>query len=314
MKKAFLLDLLTILVGCSLMAAGLDIFVIPNSISPGGVSGLSAALVQLLPLSVGTLSLLINIPLLIAAWKVLGLPRVIRTLAATILLSLFLDVFPLFLPVYSDNILLAACLGGAFCGAGMGILFLRGISTGGTDLLSILLLRAMPNLPVGSLLMFADATVVLIAVLVFRDIEVALYSIVQIFVASKVIDSIMNGVNYAKVVYSITEHGEEVAEAICAGTDRGVTLLPARGGYTGREKSVVITVTRQNMLAPNAFFDQTGRPGFFFFCRYGCRGPWGRLPPLSRRPFRQQGAVNSPFVPSNVRRSFASLAKDLFFF
>lgn len=78
MKKAFLLDLLTILVGCSLMAAGLDIFVIPNSISPGGVSGLSAALVQLLPLSVGTLSLLINIPLLIAAWKVLGLPRVIR--------------------------------------------------------------------------------------------------------------------------------------------------------------------------------------------------------------------------------------------
>ena len=266
MKKAFLTDLLAIIAGCSLLAAGLDVFVIPNSISPGGVSGLSAALAALWPiLSVGTLAFLINIPLLVAAWRVLGLRRTLRTLISTVLLSLLIDLFPHILPVYSGNTLLAAGLGGVFCGAGLGLLFLRGISTGGTDLLSILLLRAMPNLPVGTLLMLIDATVVLIAVLVFRDIEVALYSIVELFVTTKVIDSIMDGMNYGKVIYCITEHGDAVSAALCEKTERGVTLLPALGGYTGREKSVVVTVTRQNMLAQTLSLIKQADPSSFSF-------------------------------------------------
>ena len=247
--KHLITDLLFIFLGCGLLAVGLDMFIIPNHISPGGVSGLSAAIASLIPVSVGTLSFLINLPLLIGGWRVLGFRQLSRTLVATVLLSVLIDLFAIVLPVYSGNILLASVLGGVLSGAGVGILFLRGISTGGTDLLSILLLRALPNLPIGGLMLGCDAAVVLVAVLVFRDIEVALYSIVVIFVASKVIDSIMDGANYAKVVYIITDHGEELTRLLNNEISRGVTVLPATGGYTGTEKSVLITVTRKNMLA-----------------------------------------------------------------
>lgn len=264
-KSNLLRDILYILVGCALLAVGLDIFIIPNHISPGGVSGLAAAIATLIPVSVGTLAFLINLPLLIGGWRILGFRQLSRTLAATALLSVFIDLFAIILPAYSSNILLASVLGGVFSGAGIGILFLRGISTGGTDLLSILLLRAFPNLPVGSLMLTCDAAVVVVAVLVFRDVEIALYSFVVIFVASKVIDSIMNGANYAKVIYVITEHGEEMSRVLNAETDRGVTLLPAKGGYSYRDKHVVFTVTRQNMLAQTLALIKMVDPKSFAF-------------------------------------------------
>ncbi len=266
-KNRFFTDILLSILGCSLLAVALDMFIIPNHISPGGVSGLAAALSALIPVSVGVLSFLINLPLLIAAWRILGFRQLFGTLIATVLLSLFIDLFSLFLPVYSGNILLAAVLGGVLAGAGIGLLFLRGISTGGTDLLSILLLRAFPNLPVGGLMLGCDAAVVLVAVLVFRDIEVALYSIVVIFVASKMIDSIMDGANYAKVVYIITDHGEELTRLLNNEISRGVTVLPATGGYTGTEKSVLITVTRKNMLAQTlTLIKMTDPYAFSFVC------------------------------------------------
>jgi len=264
-KNRLLTDVLYSILGSSLLAVALDMFIIPNHISPGGVSGLAAAIAALIPISVGTLSLIINLPLLIAAWRVLGFRQLSGTLIATVLLSLFIDLYAMFLPVYSGNILLASVLGGVLSGAGIGILFLRGISTGGTDLLSILLLRAMPNLPIGGLMLACDAGVVLVAVLVFHDIEVALYSVVVIFVSSKVIDSIMDGANYAKVVYIITEKGDMLTQMLNEKTDRGVTVLPGKGGYTGREKSVVITVTRQNMLAQTLALVKMADPDSFAF-------------------------------------------------
>ncbi len=265
MKKHIWTDLLAIVVGCFLLACGLDVFVIPNSISPGGVSGLAAAISELIPVSVGTLALLINAPLIIAAWRILGFSQLSRTLLATVLLSVFLDMLAVLFPVYSDNILLASVLGGVLSGVGIGLLFLRGISTGGTDLLSILMVRSMPNLPVGTLLAAIDMTVVLIAVLIYHDIEVALYSSVTIFVSSKVIDSIMDGANYAKVIYIITEHEKEITEALNTQTPRGVTILPGKGGYTGREKSVILTVTRQNLLAQTLTLIKMTDPDSFAF-------------------------------------------------
>ena len=265
MKKKLLMDALSILLGTALVAAGLDMFVIPNNISPGGVSGLAATLAHIIPLSVGTLALIINIPLLIAAWKILGFSQLSRTLVSTVMLSVFIDLFANVLPVYSENILLASGLGGVFAGAGIGILFLRGISTGGTDLFSILLLRAMPNLPIGGLLLSIDAMVVVFAVVVVGDIEIALYSFVEIYLASKVIDGIMDGANYAKVIYIITEHGREMTEMLSTKTDRGVTLLPAKGGYTGNDKSVVVTVTRQNILSQTLTLIKQTDPDAFSF-------------------------------------------------
>ena len=264
-ETEILTDAATIVVSCFLVAVGLDMFTIPNNIAPGGVSGLATAVAELVPLKVGALALLFNLPLLFAAWRVLGLKPLLKTLAATVLLSVLIDSLGPFLPVYTNNELLAAVLGGVLLGTGTGLLFLRGISTGGTDLLSILMLRPFPNLPVGYLLLCIDASVVVIAVLIFQNLEVALYSGVTIFISAKVIDGIMEGMNYAKVIYIVTERGEELTEALRTDTERGITAIPARGGYTGGNKTVLMTVTRRGALAQTIQVIKRTDPAAFLF-------------------------------------------------
>ena len=144
---------------------------------------------------------------------------------------------------------MAAFYGGILGGAGIGMLFARGISTGGTDLLALMLKKYMPNISSGTLLMAVDLSVVVFAVCVFRNIDVALYSAVTIFVMSRVIDALTQGVDYAKVVYVVTARGREVADALMGQLDRGTTIVPATGGYTGENKQLIITVTRRNVLS-----------------------------------------------------------------
>lgn len=267
MKKyrKYITDALTIILGTALTAVAFDIFVLPNNFSPGGISGLADALSEFIPLTVGTIAFCLNVPLIIAAWHILGFKALARTLCATGMLSVFLDLFALFVPAYSGNPLLAAGLGGAISGIGLGLLLLRGISTGGTDLLSILLVHAHPNMPVGTLLLLADAGVVTVAVIVFHDIEIALYSFIIIYVSAKVIDAIIDGANYAKVIYIITEKGAEMIKQINEKTDRGCTRSECYGGYTDREKTLVTTVTRQNTLAQTLSVIKEVDPSAFTF-------------------------------------------------
>jgi uncharacterized membrane-anchored protein YitT (DUF2179 family) len=247
--RAWFFDIVAIVFGSALVAAGLVLFTIPNNIAPGGVSGLATALAYVSPVTVGIWTLLLNIPLIILSWWKLGLRPLFKTVLATLLLSLLIDVFTLILPPYTNNVLLASVLGGVLSGAGMGLIFIRGATTGGTDLISLLLNRIFPNFSVGSLLLVVDATVVVFAVFVFRDIEVALYSIVTIFATTRTIDAIMQGVDHAKVIYIVTERGEEVLSLIAGDLGRGVTVLQGRGGYTNRDKNVLMLVTRRNMFA-----------------------------------------------------------------
>ncbi len=232
-----------------MVAAGLVLFTIPNDIAPGGVSGLATALAYLSPISVGVWTLLLNIPLIALAWWKLGFRPLIKTIVATLLLSGLIELFLRILPPYSNNVLLASVLGGVLCGVGMGIIFVRGGTTGGTDLVSLLLNRVFPNVSVGALLLIVDATVVVFAVLVFRNIEVALYSIVTIFANTRTIDAIMQGVDHAKVIYIVTERGEDILALLADELGRGVTVLQGRGGYTRRDKNVLMLVTRRNSFA-----------------------------------------------------------------
>lgn len=247
--RAWFFDIVAIILGSALVAAGLVLFTIPNNIAPGGVSGLATALAHISPITVGIWALILNVPLIVLSWWKLGLRPLFKTVLATLLLSLLIDVFTLILPPYTNNVLLASVLGGVLCGVGMGLIFVRGATTGGTDLISLLLNRIFPNFSVGSLLLVVDATVVLFAVFVFRDIEVALYSIVTIFVTTRTIDAIMQGVDHAKVIYIVTERGEEILSLIAGELGRGVTVLQGRGGYTKRDKNVLMLVTRRNTFA-----------------------------------------------------------------
>ena len=247
--RTWALDILLFTAGCALIAAGLVLFTIPNNIAPGGVSGLATALAYISPVSVGIWTLLLNVPLIILAWWKLGFRPLAKTILTTLLLSGFIELFSRILPPYTNNILLASVLGGVLCGVGMGVIFVRGATTGGTDLISLLLNRAFPNLSVGSLLLIVDATVVLFAVFVFRNIEVALYSIVTIFVTTRTIDAIMQGVDHAKVIYIVTERAEDILSLLAEELGRGVTVLQGRGGYTKRDKHVLMLVVRRNSFA-----------------------------------------------------------------
>jgi uncharacterized membrane-anchored protein YitT (DUF2179 family) len=247
--RAWVFDILAMIFGSALVAAGLVLFTIPNNIAPGGVSGLATALAYITPVTVGIWTLLLNIPLLALSWWKLGFRPLIKTIVTTLLLSALIDVFSLVLPQYINNVLLAAVLGGVLSGIGMGLIFVRGATTGGTDLISLLLKRAFPNFSVGSLLLIVDALVVVFAVFVFRDIEVALYSIVTIFVNSRTIDAIMQGVDHAKVIYVVTERGDDILSLLADDLGRGVTILQGRGGYTKRDKHVLMLVTHRNSFA-----------------------------------------------------------------
>jgi len=263
--RAWALDILAFVLGSAMVAAGLVLFTIPNDIAPGGVSGLATALASFTPVSVGIWTLILNVPLVALAWWKLGFRPLSKTILTTLLLSAFLELFSRILPPYSNNVLLASVLGGVLCGAGMGIIFVRGATTGGTDLISLLLNRVFPNASVGSLLLIVDATVVIFAVLVFRNIEVALYSIVTIFANTRTIDAIMQGVDHAKVIYIVTERGEDILSLLADDLGRGVTVLQGRGGYTKRDKHVLMLVTRRNSFAQTLkAIKQIDRQAFIF--------------------------------------------------
>lgn len=247
--KSIAVDAVAVVVGCALIALGLTLFTIPNDIAPGGVSGLATALAHVTSLSVGAWALLLNVPILAIGWWKLGVRPLVTTVAATLLLSVAIDVLTPVVPPYTNNPLLAAVLGGVLAGTGMALIFIRGASTGGTDLISVLLNRAFPNVSVGMLLLVVDAFVVVLAVLVFRDIEVALYSIVTIYVTTRTVDTILQGVDHAKVIYIVTERGEEMRSMLADELALGVTALSGKGGYTHRDKQVFLVVVRRNAFS-----------------------------------------------------------------
>lgn len=258
-----LLDIFYTVLGSALVALGVSVFTAPNDIAPGGVSGLATALAAITPIRISVWSLIINIPLLLMAWRNLGIRPLTFTLVATVLLSGFIELWDALIPHYVNNVLLASFCGGVATGLGVALLFIRGLSSGGSDLAALLLKKVFPNVPSGTMLLIVDASVVVFAVIIFRQIEVALYSVITIYISSKVVDAMMQGLDYAKVVYIVTDKAQEIADVLHIVTERGTTILPATGGYTGQEKQLLFTVTRRNMLAqtirvikqidPNAF-------------------------------------------------------------
>ena len=258
-------DLICCVIGSALVGMALSVFTVPNNIAPGGVSGLATALAYVTGIHVSVLTLALNIPILLAAWRSMGKRTFFYTLICTGLLSLFIELADRYLPRYTGNVLIAAVYGGVICGLGMGLLFLRDITTGGTDLLALLLKKIFPNVPSGAMLMCVDIAVVLIAVAIFRDIEVALTSAITIYVTSKVIDTLAQGVEYAKVIYVITDKGAELSAVLNEHTARGNTLIKAVGGYTGAEKQLLITVTRRNVLSQTLHLIKQVDPAAFTF-------------------------------------------------
>lgn len=244
--KKWVIDQLYTLVGCFIYAIGIYVFIQPNQIAPGGVSGMSVMLQYLTGIPIGALSLLINIPLLLMALKFLGRRFTGQTIMSVVTLAVMIDYVAVWLPQYEGDPLLSALFGGALIGIGLAVVFMRGFTTGGTDIISRLLLLKFPFLQIGKILMGIDLVVILTSAFVFGRIETALYGMVAVFTSSRMIDSILYGLDTGKLVYIMTAQPLQLSERIIQDLGRGCTILKSTGAYTKQDSNVLMVAVRRS--------------------------------------------------------------------
>lgn len=229
-------------------AVGISLFLDPNNLAPGGVSGISIMLSRITPLPTGTWIILINIPILaLGLWK-FGLKFLISTVYCTIISSVFTNMLSEFAPLTTDK-LLAAVAGGTVMAVSMGMILKAGATTGGVDIIIKLLRLKYRHLKTGNLYLMLDAIVVTLSGIMFRNLEIALYAAAAIFVNSVVMDTVLYGRDAAKMIYIISDHPKQITERLLADLDIGVTTLQGEGAYSGKEKKVLMCVMRKP-LAP----------------------------------------------------------------
>lgn len=238
-KVDFIKDIGADIIGSAIFAIGVTIFTTPNNIAPGGVTGIATVLHSISGLQMGTLTFLINIPLVLLGLFVIGKGFTLRTFRTLIILSVMTNILESFLPAYTENALLASVFGGAAIGIGMGIIFLRGSTTGGTDILGRVLLRYFQHIPLGKILLAIDFLIVTFAGFYYGTLDAALYALVSVYVTERAMDSVLYGFNETRIAYVVTDHPTEVANRVMEETDRGVTYLNGEGGYQ-RDKKLVI--------------------------------------------------------------------------
>ena len=239
------------LLGAAVYALAFDAFFVPNGVAFGGVTGLAQIVNFFLPsLSVGALVIAFNIPLFLLGWRFLGGRMLVSSLFAMMASSLFIDLFPLlfaFSPM--EDTLLACIAGGVTLGVGLGIIFLQGTTTGGTEIVARLLKLKLAWLPMGKLLMGIDLAVILAVAAAFGTLKAAMYGLVALYIASIVMDGVLYGMDTAKVAYIISDRNKEIADAIVKDLDRGVTILHGQGAYTGSAKNVLMCAFKQREIA-----------------------------------------------------------------
>jgi len=245
----FLLDVLICGIGCCLFALSLIAFTVPNQIAPGGFTGISTILNYLFDLPIGLTIFILNIPIMIIAWKMLGIKFIIKSIVVTTALSIIIDVFATFVPAYEGDRLLASLFGGVISGGGLALIFIRGATSGGTDILAKLLRLKWPHISMGQVILISDLFVVILSGIVFRSFESALYAVIVIFSSSRVIDYVLYGTGHGKMLLVFTEHAKEISEAITIELHRGVSIVDIKGAYTGKQKSMLICAVRSNEVA-----------------------------------------------------------------
>ena len=256
-------DYLWIILGSIITAAGINIFLVPYKIAPGGVTGIATVIYYLSGerFPVGVTMLALNVPLFILGVRYIGGKFIIRTLFSTIFLSVSIDVSEPVTTYFANfyltkaesmsatpDLLLYSIFGGFFMGLGLGFVFRSGATTGGTDLAARIVHHFIPRLTMGQLLLVIDSTVILFAAIAFNSFLLALYAILSLYLSTKVIDAILEGVDFAKAVYIISGKSEEIAQKIMTELDRGVTAIRGVGMYSGEDKIVLYCVLHRGQL------------------------------------------------------------------
>ena len=234
-----IIEILLTIIGSMIMALGVSLFLLPNQLSSGGVSGIATITYYLLKIPMGAMILVINIPLFMIAFFKIGKSFFIKSLIGTISLSYFIDFFDKFEPLTQDRFL--ACIyGGIIIGLGTAIILKASSSTGGSDIISFIVKEYKPDLKVGNLIMIIDIIIVALNVIFFREIEVGLYSAIAIYLMGKMIDILFEGINFTKLLLIVSDKTEEIAREVGEKVQRGATGIYGKGMYTNQDKLILM--------------------------------------------------------------------------
>ncbi|MEI6765439.1 MAG: YitT family protein [Bacteroidota bacterium] len=273
-SRKWFLNYSMIVIGSFIMAVGFVYFISPNKIVPGGVFGISIVihyvtkgLFDFAPegLPVGVTSLILNIPLTIIGVKILGPKFGTKTVIGFVLSSVFIDLLTYFQgdkALVENDVLLSSIFGGVLVGLGLGLIFRAKATSGGSDIIAMIFGK-YTKLPIGQLLIYVDSVIVLLGLIAFRDWKIPLYSWVVIFICGKVIDAVIQGVNYDKALFIISDKSDEIRDAVINDLGRGGTMIKGTGMYKGTEKNIIFTVVNRKEVTelqdyvrkvdPNAF-------------------------------------------------------------
>ena len=246
-KSTSLVEVLGLLIGCISLSIGINMFFKPHTIAPGGLSGLSVVLNKVTGISVSTIMLLIGVPLVIFAFKILGTKNSIKTLVGAVLLPVIISITsPLSDMSITNDLLLSAISGAILVGIGIGTIFRVDGSTGGTDLIGLILSKKFPGIKPTKFMMCLDAFVVISSGIASKNIETALYSAIALYIIVKVADAIMESFDYSKAFFIISNEADDLRNVITNELGRGLTILDGRGGYTDEKKQVLLVVVSKN--------------------------------------------------------------------
>ena len=240
---------LTIVFGCLFYAVGFQFFLYPNNITSGGVVGTAMIINQLSGLPVGVMTILLNVPLFLVAWRHFGLDFMIGSLAGMGLSSVLVDLFARFGIILTDDPMLAAVIGGVIKGTGLGIIYYVGATTGGIDIVVKILRRKLASVNFGTIMLALDTIIIALYAIMLGRYESAMYSLICMYVTTKVVDLVLYGIDNACLCYIISEHTDEITHEIVSGSlHRGVTLLEGKGAYSGARRDVMMCVIKRQQI------------------------------------------------------------------
>lgn len=246
--KSAIIDGAGTVIGSAIMAFGISSFLLPNQLSSGGFAGIATITYYLLGIPMGIMNFILNVPLFVFAGYKIGKEFFVKSIVGTISLSIFIDIFDKYPAITTDR-LLACIYGGVIIGIGTAIILKVGSSTGGTELIANIIKAYNPNISISRYLTMIDIAVIALNVIVFRKVEIGLYSAIAIYLYGQLIDIIFEGVYYTKLLFIISDKNEEISNVIEKEVKRGVTGLYGKGMYSDTDKLVLICAASRGDVA-----------------------------------------------------------------
>ncbi len=247
--KRCIKDFLYWLIGCAVYSFSVVSFLEPNKISPGGFTGVATILSAVTPIPSGTILLILNVPLMLFALKKLGGGFILKTVAVTFILSSTLNIAEIMFPKFSLNPVLAAVFGGIISGFGISLILISGATTGGVDIIAHFINSKRPHISVGRVIMVFDALVIMLSAFIYANIESALFSLIAIYAATQVIDSMLYGADKGKIVLIVTKKSGTIVERVSTELGRGITRVSSKGGFTGEDNELLLCAVRKYEVA-----------------------------------------------------------------